>query len=611
MRTLVCLALMLSTVPAMAGWKALDARWRPDANPQAENQIWDAFEWIEGWSEKEQFYPKRFQPAGSIHVILKNDSPQADTVLLTHIDGVPIGDHVTTATHAGQVIWYRVESPELRPPETVNRDDAYWKLIEPAKVKAGGWAECSIRLRSVPDKPVRLRFRTGSQGHIEATVPTNPPRLRLESISFSPAIDRIYLYIRSLDGSRVGKGSLLLDGSKASSVWGGTEDLAVAEVKLDPPWKFGSHHLIEVAGLAQLVRAWDGYFTIGLYGTLTPDKVSDAKAHGINTYFTSGVSTLLDAAGLNYAPAHNVGEGRNRTPSQSGALFYQNRDEPDAHDFGYGESLPVMQRLGTLAQAEVLPTMRYQRTRDPGVPNLLLVDNTYKPLQWYVYGQIPDVYCTDPYVPLNARQIDYVPHALEVARDASTPRPLISILWACSLDGSKPGGRAPTPEEERMMAFYALGSGVKGLAYFVDLTTTTGEGDFIGLSDIKPLWEEVGRINRDVGALASYLSIGCPMIPPQQNESVWWRALLCGRDRIVLVVVNRRHSTGFDDKGITHLPAVDVRISLSLPGSFRNCRVEEVRDGRLVKAECQVKQGRLDLQLDEVDTARAFLITAD
>ena len=615
MRVLVCLALILSTVPATAGWKVVDARWRPDADPHAHKQVWDGFEWTEGWPEKEQFWPKHFQPAGSVHAILSNDSPQADSILLTHIDGAAIGDLVTSATHAGPVVWYRVESPALRAPEMdANRDDERWTVVDPTRVRAGGWAECSIRLRAVPDKPVKLRFRTGNQGHLEVTVPRNSPSLRLESISFSQAIDRMYLYIRSLDGSEVEKGSIRLDGRKVNSVWGGTREFAVVEAKLDLPWECGSHHLIEVElpgqHLVQPIRAWDEYFAIGLYGTLTPEKVRDAKAHGFNTYFTSGVSSLLDEMGLNYVPAANVGEGRTRTARQSGALFYQNRDEPDAHDFGYGENLPVMQRLGTLAQSEVLPLMRYQRARDPRIPNLLLVDNTYKPLQWYVYGQIPDVYCTDPYVPLNARQLDYVPHALEVARDASTPRPLVSVLWACGLDGKKPGGRAPAPEEERMMAFYALASGVKGLAYFIDLTVTTGEGPFTGLSDIKPLWDEVGRINRDVGVLAPYLSIGCPMTPPQQNESVWWRALLCGRDHIVLIAVNRRHNTGFPGE-IIHEPATDVQLTLSLPGNFRGCRVEEVKDGGLIKAECKFKGGKLDLRLDKVDTARAFLITAD
>ena len=615
----------LAAVPGAADWRALDARWRPDANPWAKQQVWEGYLWSEGWSERDQFYPQHCHPAGSLHVILRNASKRSDTILLTHVDGAPIADVATSPERAGRVIWYRVESPRLGSPETgADRNDAQWSQMEPAEVAPGGWAECSIRLRSLPKRAARLRFQLGSGGTLEAPVAIKAPRVRFESISFSSRIDRAFIYLRSLDGKRIGKGSVQLDGRNAdrTSRWTqGTAlgDFVLLDVKLQPPWESGSHHLIEVhlhdgQQLVQPVRAWDGYFAIGLYGVLEPDRVKAAKAHGINAYFSGGISPMLDELSLNVVPAYNVGEGRTRTAKQSGVLYYQNKDEPDAHDFTRGEALPVMQRLGVNAQAEVLPLMRYQRARDPQTPNLLLVDNTYKPLQWYVYGQIPDIYCTDPYVPLNGRQVDYVPRALEAARDACTPRPLVSVLWACGLSGQgrRLGDRPPTPEEERMMVFYAVGCGVKGIAYFIDLTATTGEGQFSGLSDNKPLWEEVERTNRDLAALAPHLSIGCPMAPPRADGNIWWRSLLCGPDHVVLIVVNQNHYIGFETKYTYawHEPARNASISLALPNHFRRCQVVEISGGRLRPMRSTVRGSELRLQLDKVDTARAFLISA-
>ncbi len=169
------------------------------------------------------------------------------------------------------------------------------------------------------------------------------------------------------------------------------------------------------------------------------------------------------------------------------------------------------------------------------------------------------------------------------------------------------------PAEERMMVFYALGSGVKGYAYFIDLTATTGEGEFVGLSDIPKLWEEVGRINRDVQVLAPYLSTGCPVPLRQDTEQVWVRTLMCGRDHVVLVVVNKGHYVGYNTRfeHAWHTPASDVKLDVSLPGHFRKCRVEEVKDGRLVPAAATVRRAEMRLNLDEVDTARAFLISAE
>jgi hypothetical protein len=610
---------VMTVAQAGAEWKVVDARWRPDANPHTQKQVWDGWIWSEGWPEDEQFWPKYFEPAGSVHLILRNESDQADTILLTEINDIRPAEAVTTPQRATDVIWYRLHSPRLGPPQTgVNREDERWAKDDPVKVQPGGWAECTVRFRSVPKEAVRLRFKLRAASEMEVSVPVQSPGVRLESICFSPRIDRVLIYVRSLDGRKVKRGTVHLDGKAVESRWiEGPKpgDLALAEAKLDPQWEYGSHHLVEVnlpdAKLAQPVRAWDGYFTLGMYGELTPEKIRDAKEHGVNTYFTAGVSPLLDEAGLNVVPAHNVGEGRMRTAEQSGVLFYQNKDEPDAHDFSLGSDLPLMERLGVHGQSKVLPFMRYQRVRDPRTPNLLLVDNTYKPLAWYVYGQIPDVYCTDPYVPLNGRQLDYVPHALEVARDACTPRPLVSVLWACGLKSPKKmGDRPPTAEEERIMAFYALGCGVKGLAYFIDLTTSTGEGEFLGLSDIQPLWAEVGRINRDAQALAPYLSIACPLGAPNETEDVWSRTLVCGPDALALIVVNRKHYIGFETKSTYawHEPARNVDISVPLPKHLRSCLVREVKDGKLVPFAAEVGKDAVRLRLDSVDTARAFVI---
>lgn len=604
--TFILLALCLSA--ARGEWEILGPEWRPDANPWTKQQVWDGYIWSEGWSEVEQFYPKFVKPAGSIHLILRNDATQS-YIQLTHIDDVPIGDAVTKPDSVGRVVWYRMESPQAAVSDTS------------VTLPPGAWVQLDIRLREVPRKPVKLMFSEGAAGGFEFSVPIRPPIDRIESVSFSPGIDRMYIYIRALDGRNTsGKGGVSLDGKQVTSEWTPGPppgDLILAEVKLDPKWEHGTHHLVDVLtprgeSLAQPVRAWDGYFTIGLYGVTEDARVKAAREHGFNTYFTGGLSPVLTQNGMNTVPMSGVGEGLRRTPQTPGILFYNNTDEPDAHDFHRGEALPVMQRLGVNAMQKVLPIIREQRAKDPQTLNLLVLDNTYKPMNWYVYGQIPDVLVTDPYVPLNGRQLDYVYHALDCARDASTPRPMIPILWACSLDGArKLGNRAPTPEEERIMAAYALGCGAKGLVYFIDMSATTGEGTFTGLSDIKPLFEEVGRINKDAAALAPYLSKGCPIAGDQSDDKVWVRSLMCGPNDMVVVVVNKGHHIGFETKyeHAWHFPAKGVEVSVPLPPSFEACEFREVKDGVLKPVLGSIKSGKAHLRLGTVDTARIFVIS--
>lgn len=162
-----------------------------------------------------------------------------------------------------------------------------------------------------------------------------------------------------------------------------------------------------------------------------------------------------------------------------------------------------------------------------------------------------------------------------------------------------------------MMAFYALGCGAKGIGYFADYEQH-GEGEGLkAVSDNAPLWEEIGKINADIRILAPYLSIGCPIPWSGDTNKVWVRALMCGRNRMVVIAVNKAHHIGFNTSTefAWHFPAKNVVISVSLPRHFANCRVQEVVNGSLVPASGKVEKGKLHLSLDKLDAARAFVVT--
>jgi len=601
--TIIVLCLLFS-FSALADWRVIDAHWRPDENPWAETQVWDDYTWTEGWGEPEQFFPKYFKPAGSLHVILCNPSIGAATLALTHVDGEPLEEVLTSRQQAGRVIWH---------------------LVTPKMVAPAEWAECIVRLREPPVDDVRLTFSMVDHGTMEVSVPANPKRARLESVSFSPSTDRLYVYAKSLDGHRIKGKRVRLDGGDLSRATMWTygpqdSDLLLAVVELNEPLVWGTYHLLEVdltdgETLVYPIRAWDNYFAIGLFGDVAEERVKEAQERNFNTYVLSRENKLFDDLGINYIVRYGVNEGRARTPTQSGALFYNNIDEPDAHDCSSGRELPFMDRLGVNAEYQVLPRYLYHLRKDPSVLSMVLTNNTYQPLNYYVYGQTSDVLCTDPYVPLGGEQVDLPAHALECARDACAPCPLVCTIWAAGVSGIGPRGRMPLPDEERMMVFYALGAGVKGLTYFADRIprNTTGE-QLVASSQNKPLWDEMGRINADVAALSPYLAIGCPSGPPMENEEIWYRSIMCGRDAMALIVVNTGHLIDYDTPNAeaSHEVAPNVSVNLKLPRHFRRYNVLEIEDGSLKLFEnYSTQRGTLNLTLDEVDTARAFVIEAE
>jgi hypothetical protein len=593
----ILLVLACAAIPAAAKWSVISASWRPDENPWAKQQVWDGWYWAEGWSNPEQFFPKYFQPAGSIHVILRNDSSQPASLKLEDLDGER--NILTDLNTAGRVVW---------------------RSFFPRETTPGEWAECILRLRQRPTKDVKVGLMSGNE-RVDVTVPVKPSRVRLESLSFSPNIDRLYIYLRGLDGSLPKPGGVRLDqGQKISCKWTPGpkgSGLVLAEVALKPAWQLGSYHLVQVfladgSSLAYPVRAWDNFFMIGLFGSDDITHVREAKARGINTYVHPRDTAMMDSLGINYVPGWAGGKGRTRIPGkQSGNVVYYNLDEPDGADTGASKTLPYMDRLGLMAQREVLPRFWEQYDADPATPALLLVNNTYKPLNYYVYGQCVDVFCSDPYVPLGGDQCEYIAHAMECVRDASAPCPTVATLW-CTYMRNRPGAqfRPPTPEEERLMAFYAVGAGAKGIFYFADRDTPTGE-ELEGVFHNRPLWDEMGRINHDIATLAPYLSIGCPIGEPKETDKVWYRTIMCGPKTMVLIVVNKGHHIGYNtQKGFAwNFPARDAQVPVRLPAQFNKCRIQEVSGGKLHSFGSEIKGNEFALKMDTINTARAFVIT--
>lgn len=638
MRNMCILAALAlcAQVSHAAGWSVINARWRPDANPNMAIQAWEREIWTEGWPA-EQFYPKYFHPAGSVHVILRNTTGRTDSIKLIEVDGKPLADVATTPKKAGPVVWYKVEAPQLTP-----SDD----FAVQNNVPAGEWVDCSIRLREALTKSMRLVFVDGSGRRVTAAVMNWPPDARIESVSFSPKIDRMYVYVRGFQSGfpQLGLPSwVYLDGmdlSKATSWVKGPpgSQLLLADVRLPKPLEYGTHHLLTVSVprvrrmrtyalhtgwsmadgpgtpdvMVQPIRAWDSYFGIGIYGTLTDEKVKSAKEHGVNTYYNTR-NEILDKYEMNTVPGYWVIEERQRKPGGFGLLYHQNFDEPDAGDWGAGEALPIRDRIGVQAMQAVLPWQRNQRKGDPRGLNLTLVNNTFKPANWYVYGQIPDVFCSDPYVPLGGRQMDHIWNVMECVKDASTPRPTVAVLWGCGLsrEGKRMGNYPPTPEEARMMVFYSLGCGVSGYCFFIDLTQETGEGLFLGLQDIPGLWAEVGRTNHDAAALAPYLSVGCPIGKPETRGWVWTRSLMCGPDAMVVIAVNTNHHVAYEtQKEVSiNIPTRNATIEAPLPPTFKDCKIQEVVGGKLVPAAGTLDNGRVKITMDELATARAFIIS--
>src|ERR1035441_7414071 len=116
----------------------------------------------------------------------------------------------------------------------------------------------------------------------------------------------------------------------------------------------------------------------------------------------------------------------------------------------------------------------------PAPPHLLNLDNTYKPENWYMYAQLADVCCADPYFQEQQRIVWnerpawapsfikplYVLGAATICNSACAPKPLHIILNSVRHDTKGGPFRFATPPEKTVELFYALGAGTKSFSYW-------------------------------------------------------------------------------------------------------------------------------------------------
>ena len=376
---------------------------------------------------------------------------------------------------------------------------------------------------------------------------------------------------------------------------GGT---ALIETQLDTPLDYGSFHCLRVTTkqgpvAMHQIRARDARFYLGMVGG------------DIGRYRVKFFNTIYELHGNHPAepnwwdPESNVAQwgfryirpGTTEAVTKAGAtvppgaIIYTGKDEPDAHE---GSTLPYMQRCGVNAMQLVEPPMKLQRRHDPYHDTMILIDRTYAPMNWYTYGELPDILMNDCYAPsqwMGYELTPLYPVTVRTVMHAAAPRPVHMMLWG-GMNTGYPMRRASTPEENDMMVHHVIGEGAKGVYYFQwNCYPQVFEGGyFIGAPRATMQWKNIGRMNAEITRLAPLLSRGYPFqIARSDNDMLQVRSLLCGKDSFVVVCVNTNHRIHANDRYTKQPHIVPVNaavVSIDLPDWFKaKAAVQVAYDG--------------------------------
>ena len=611
--------------------------------------------WQEGWSFKGEdglklVYAKPDMPLGGYAFIyFKNTGGNPMTVNDLSIEGIKMSEALTkdwNPTNLDQRYSASILISKLPKAQIDKLMDAGWPtwwMMEPLTIQPGAQGEIVIRLKRSP-KPEQLKIGIiTDRGTLDASVVPSKAQPQFGTISFDTDLKMVYLYPRHLTaGAKPAK--VIIDGKDvtASSTITADKSLALSAivVKLDQPIKMMTYHTFRVeypdGSAAQAgIRAWGHDMIYGMWSSPSgggdPEEelksfIDDYALHNVNCvmpYVVGSARSYFDTdAGWDYCESKGVGRMTmwpNKIRVET-LLFAQ--DEPDACDANF-QSVEPAKRLGAGGQWLVEWAWAL-RDRAPKTPVLLNIDNTYKPENWYMYHQLPDVPCVDPYYTEQQDFQDfadpyhfqahtrptYVQAVAAISQSSCQPKPLHVILLSCRHQSPTFKGRFATPEEKRMEVYYSIGGGAKGLSYW--MFASGGDSSCLGegSKESKALWNEVGLMGAEVRTAGPVITSSCPVdLPTKTSKFLWVRSLLAGNDTLAVVTVN--DNVACDRLGTVVRPCQNAQVSVTLPSWLDPKDAFEVTPDGVKDVSWKIDGGSVNLSLGTVQVSSFVIVTAN
>lgn len=591
----VSVAMALSTVGVCA--VVVDtAYWAPDRGTP--------YKWFESAKEIQSFFEKDYRAAGTLYLYIRNSSTRPASVTDFRLD--------------------RRALEELRKEHTV----VWWRLL-PDPVGPGGIGEVMIRLRSALDRPAEIGLTLDDGSTVTATVKPEPAPLRIETVGFNATMDRVFIVAERLragplhlsrvivDGRDVTAQCRLLDPAFATGV-------SPVMIRLPRPLSHGSYHVYKVmttegAAAACCVRTYDGWVPLGTYGYGEYEEFARNGCNGHNCFGRYAKGDLDSQATLGMRGVTIVGDSppSDYMVGHPGLFAYCLTDEPDCGDYGFNE-IPAHLRIGALAM-EMDRRCRFCRKADPAKLTFLTLDLTYKPANYYIYGPIADVVNCDCYPVSLGADASMVREVVETARYGAGPRPLTFTFQGCYEEpteaearDAKRFPRPPFAEEERLMMYYAIGAGARGLFNYIHCSEMWAGGKVMshGSKEYLDVWREIGRVYGEIQHVAPYLALAHPTkLASASTEKMRVSTLLCGDSAMLLVCVNEDYSQ--QRKAFRYRPAEQFTLTVPAVPWLKPVVAWRVGEAGLIPMKASAHDGRFEVTADRVDVAELILVSSD
>ncbi len=590
---------------------------------------------------------------GGIHVYLRNGGQSQVRIEDALLDGISLKQAIAYSdqrkfkkqVYAASI--YFSSLPQDQIAKLAGLGEPIWWRAQPAQAAPSQTMEVTVRLRRhLPESGARLTLKLEGGGQVEVAVPGTHATARITDIAFSEDLACAWLYVQR-DGKAGSPGRILLDGQDvtASCDIGHDAELQTTPVVFRPVRKLEHARLYCFQAVfddgtmaAAARRAFSQDMRYGVWGARPGSAtdldtgrsfVQEMASLNLNLHMVSVGSAAVQEYFKSDAGRGALADADIRrvieTPGKQGTTnpyAYYLADEPDTGDYRV-ENVPAGKQVGCLAQG-LAERARDLCALDPRTPSMLNLDLTFTPHNWYVYGQVPDIFAADPYYQPRLRQAyeggpgrlplyakaGFVYAESRICKLACAPNPLHIILYANSYDGDDGQFRGPTPEEKRIELYYALAAGAKGFSYWWYVPGRPARG--LGAED-----EATRKLRREVGLMAAEMRTAGPLItrsapvdvPITHAPRLWVRALACGLDSMLVVVVNDDYVN--DRQGTVIRPVEKSSVTLTLPSWMKNPKAFEVSADGVKDVAASVQSEAIKLDLGTVEVTRLIVVTGD
>ena len=592
------------------------AKFLPDTMPELENWRWP--------------------PGGHYLIAIRNSGKTPMEVTDIRFDEVSVVDGLKAQGDLKSTsIWYGedITNPSAQTQTLRDAGEPIWYKIRPASIDPGALGFVLIRTRLVPGHPVEVRVIDDKDTAYTAVVAPEEPRARIAHVGFGANCEQMTVFVRkltpedlTLDGVYLDEVDITAQCKFASQdFW---NDLGILTVALDTPLKEGSHHLLRLTTkqgveISDMVRARKDFFPVGVYGWSSKGETAvermydfyrSLKAHHFNTDLV--FVWPKDSAMRNSVEGRELAKRNDIMLLDADDKHWYVRDEIDIWEGVHLDNFPESYRLGCMAQTDVIEFMEEKLSEDAASLGWLQLDGWGHPANYFIHARGADIPSSGDYAGQGAKQPIEVYNAVNALRWAAMPGGFNTLIYA-AWEKSIGVPRFPTPQEEKMMAYYCLASGGKGLCYYTyDDSKPGGSGDH-GVEANPTLLSAIGQINLTVQTLTPLLLSAYPCdgivsrhsVESEANsDALWHRALLCADGTVILILVN--HDFISEKEEFSNTPIKDVRLELQLPPWGHHEAALTVDGDEIRELEFSTDGGdhSMNLYLPELKTAELIVI---